>query len=92
MELVADELKHGGREAAEQTLGAGGDRLEHRPCIGRGGCDDFQDVGRCGQPFEGLPLLVGQPRFLGRAGVELLLELVDPALQRGSHILGKRGH
>ncbi|MGY4435825.1 hypothetical protein ACVWWO_008302 [Bradyrhizobium sp. F1.13.1] len=45
MELVIDELKHGGGEAAEQTPGAGRDRLEDRPGIGRRGRDGAQNPG-----------------------------------------------
>ena len=39
VQFVADELEHGGGEAAEQAFRAGGDRREHRPGIGGGGRD-----------------------------------------------------
>ncbi len=45
VQLVADELKHGGGEAAEQALRAGRDRREHRPRIGGRCRDGAQDLG-----------------------------------------------
>ena len=63
---IAFEAPNGSGKAAEQPVGAGSDRVEHRLHVRRRAGDDLQDFGRAGLSLQRLPCLIEQPRVLDR--------------------------
>ena len=66
MNLVVEIAEDGGRKAADQAVGAVGDRVEHRLHVGGRGGDDLQNLGGGGLPLQRFASFVEQPRVLDR--------------------------